>query len=148
MIREGDIDIKQSMEALLKGEYIQCPIDEQIVYNHLNEDESAIWSLLLASGYLKVESHESYDTTSVRQELIYTLAITNAETIVMFYDMVRSWFRPVKRYYNGFVKALFRDDIEEMNIYMNHVALDNFLQKEYRQNGYGSMDLHLKGRMC
>ena len=29
-------------------------IDEQIVYNQLDLDETAIWSLLLASGYLKV----------------------------------------------------------------------------------------------
>ena len=31
-------------------------IDEQLVFEQLDNDENAIWSLLLASGYLKVDS--------------------------------------------------------------------------------------------
>ena len=54
LIRQGDRRVKETFEQLLKGESIKCPIDEQIVYNQLDDNEAAIWSLLLASGYLKV----------------------------------------------------------------------------------------------
>ena len=42
------------MEMLLKGEIINVPIDEQIVFSELDYSEDAIWSLMLASGYLKL----------------------------------------------------------------------------------------------
>lgn len=54
LIQEGDRNIKQLFETLLKGESIVCEIDEQIIYNQLSINDNAIWSLLLASGYLTV----------------------------------------------------------------------------------------------
>lgn len=126
LIREGDGEVKTSFEALLRGEVIRCPIDEQIVYDRLDESESAVWSLLLASGYLKVCGYERPTAFGFGKELQYELSITNGEVLDMFYNMVRGWFRPVKRYYNGFVKALLDGDVEAMNEYMNRVALQSF----------------------
>ena len=57
-MREGNSDEKNAFEDLLKGKSIRCPIDEQIVYSQLDDNDAAIFSLLLASGYLKVLSHE------------------------------------------------------------------------------------------
>lgn len=51
MLREGNRRIKEQFEMLLQGGRIRTPIDEQIVNNQLDHNESAIWSLLLASGY-------------------------------------------------------------------------------------------------
>ena len=56
LVQEGDKKIKQEFEKLLCGESIHAAIDEQIVYNQLDRDEQAVWSLLLASGYLRVKS--------------------------------------------------------------------------------------------
>lgn len=57
LIREGSRDIKISFEKLLLGESLVAEIDEQIIYGELDIDERAIWSLLLASGYLKVKGY-------------------------------------------------------------------------------------------
>ena len=57
LLREGNRRIKEQFETLLQGEVIKTPIDEQIVYHQLDNNDSAIWSLLLASGYLKVLSY-------------------------------------------------------------------------------------------
>ena len=38
-------EIKISMENLLKGEHLYKEIDEQIIFNQLDSDENAIWSL-------------------------------------------------------------------------------------------------------
>ena len=42
------------MEDLLKQNSFFTELDEQIVFSDLDENENAIWSLLVASGYLKV----------------------------------------------------------------------------------------------
>ena len=59
MIRESSRDIKLTMEDLLLGHSFHTRLDEQIVYSRLYENETAIWSLLLASGYLKVLRYEA-----------------------------------------------------------------------------------------
>lgn len=55
MIREGNKEVKKDFERLLSGEMLTTVIDEQIVYNDLSVNRTAIWSLLLASGYLKLD---------------------------------------------------------------------------------------------
>lgn len=126
LIQEGNEEIKQSFEALLKGKQIKCPIDEQIVYEQLNYDESAIWSLMLASGYLKVLDYEKGDEVVYGEEPLYQLALTNYEVEQMFRKIVRSWFMPAKTSYNYFIKAMFMGDLDAMNEYMNQIACELF----------------------
>ena len=126
LIREGNKDIKRTFEALLKSETIRCPIDEQIVYDQLDDDDTAIWSLLLASGYLKVLQYEKQTATGFGEERLYDLCLTNGEVLDMFYRMVRGWFRPAKSNYSDFVSALLCGDVETMNVYMNEVTMEIF----------------------
>lgn len=126
LLREGNRRIKEKFEALIQGEVIQSPIDEQIVYNQLDHDDSAIWSLLLASGYLKVLSYEREDLMEFGQAPQYELTLTNYEVKRMFYAMVRGWFQDAQLDYNDFVKAMLQDDLDAMNEYMNRVALKTF----------------------
>ncbi len=126
LLREGNRRIKEKFETLLRGEAIKTPIDEQIVYNQLNGSEKAVWSLLLASGYLKVLSYDRLELLPKGQKQMYELALTNYEVECMFEGMVRSWFMEVEEDYNDFIKALLQDDIKAMNAYMNRVALQTF----------------------
>lgn len=121
LIREGNRRVKESFEQLLRGDSIRCAIDEQIVYNQLGYNESSIWSLLLASGYLKVACQPVDDPNSDEDVPIYELAITNREVRRMFYGMIRDWFSNTGGHYNDFVEALLRGDLEEMNAYMERV---------------------------
>ena len=123
LIREGESDVKIVMEDLLRGKSYHVLLDEQIVFSSLDDDQSAVWSLLLTSGYLKVE-HYRMDEDTGREE--YELALTNKEVRFMFEKMIQGWFSSVVPAYNSFVKALLRGDIREMNRYMNKVALDTF----------------------
>ena len=104
LIREGNTEIKTYFEDLLKGKNICCPMDEQIVYDQLEKNPNAVWSLLLACGYLKVLRHE--DKRTAGQEPIYEMCLTNEEVRDMFYLLVRGWFGQTKVEYNNFVKAL------------------------------------------
>ena len=125
LLREGNSDIKVIFEGLLKGENLKTHIDEQIVYNQLGNNASAVWSLLLASGYLKVVECKTM-INGLEREKMYELAITNYETRQMFEHMVIDWFSKVDYAYNGFVKAMLTDDKKAMNVYMNKVALHSF----------------------
>ena len=44
----------------------------------------------------------------------------------MFEGMVDEWLKEYTPAYNGFVKALLKGNLREMNRYMNRVALDTF----------------------
>ena len=123
LIREGSADIKISMENLLKGEHLYREVDEQIIFDQLDADEGAIWSLFLASGYLKAESYELNEDTGTD---LYELALTNKEVKIMFRKMIRKWFSGTGTIYNGFLMALLQDDVKSMNVYMNRVALATF----------------------
>lgn len=123
LIRTASADVKEKMEDLLKGKTITVNFDEQIVYNQLDDNEEAIWSLLLTSGYLKVQN---IDYRGITLEPWYTLDITNIETLSMFMTMFRGWFKNKDANYNNFVKALLKGSLKEMNIYMNDVALATF----------------------
>ena len=124
LLCEGNKNTKMSFESLLKGETITSPIDEQIVYNRLGDNEAAVWSLLLASGYLKVLHKEKLIRPGMRPK--YTLSITNGEVMDMFFNMVHDWFRETEVEYNDFVKAMLNGNLKEMNIYMNRVSLETF----------------------
>ena len=125
LVKTGSSYIKMMMETLLKGETIDVPIDEQIVFSQLDYSEDAVWSLMLASGYLKVISSDKL-TGDRTKSVMYKLALTNFEIKLMFEDMILRWFSPAKNETNEFIKALITGDIESMNEYMNDVALRTF----------------------
>lgn len=137
LIREGSRSIKEKFEGLLRDEVIRTTIDEQIVYNQLNGSEQAVWSLLLASGYLKVLSYEEYDKIPEGTDPKYELALTNLEVKLMFRNMIRTWFADVETDYNDFVKALLLGDTKAMNIYMNRVALNTFSYFDTGKSSFG-----------
>ena len=126
LIREGGRKIKDQFATLLRGESIYSQIDEQIVYNQLDGSERAIWSLLLACGYLKVISYEKYEDIPDGSIPKYELALTNMEVRLMFQSMVHGWFVNAEDDYNDFIKALLCGDVDAMNEYMNLVAVNTF----------------------
>ena len=125
LIQKGSPYIKTMLETLIRGEKINVIIDEQIVFSELDYSEDAVWSLMLASGYLKVISSEELNLVR-ESENEYELAITNREILFMFRKMILRWFTPAKRETNEFIKALINGDVESMNAYMNDVALQTF----------------------
>ena len=123
LIRESSKKIKQDFEALMRGECIKAVIDEQIIYDQLLVKKGAIWSFLLAGGYLKVAGTEFLEQTG---HLYYQLALTNKEVHILFEDMIHGWFESEDDNYNDFIRALLEDDVKAMNIYMNKIALAAF----------------------
>ena len=131
LIQKGTPDIKQTMEDLLQGKGFEAEIDEKIVFDQLNGSADAVWSLLLATGYLKVLNVRTLDEDEEgigeEGDVWYTLAITNFEVRRMFRKMVKGWFKnDTEVYYNEFMIALLNDNVKKMNAFMNKVALNTF----------------------
>lgn len=127
LLREGNRYIKQSFEKLLSGEHLNVSIDEQFVYSRMSENETAVWSLLLASGYLRVFgcrklTDEEWGFWTPQ----YELGITNLEVEIMFHHMVAGWFRKDIYDYDEFIKALWNGNVKDMNLYMNRITMETF----------------------
>ncbi len=123
LIQTGNTNIKRTMEDLLEGRSFEMVLDEQIVFSQMNEGDDAIWSLLLAGGYLKICDCTFVEETGV---FCYSLALTNFEVTVMFRNLIRKWFRSGTGAYNDFVNALLAGDKKAMNVYMNRISLATF----------------------
>ncbi|NBH36752.1 hypothetical protein D3Z58_25480, partial [Clostridiaceae bacterium] len=134
LIQEGSGEIKIIIENLMKGIPLRTEIDEQIVFNELDQEENAIWSLMLAGGYLKVKNHFLEEEEGIEN---YELELTNKEVYIMFRKMIRKWFARSYSVYNNFIKALLIDDVEAMNHYMNQVAMKTF---SYFDTGKGVLE--------
>ena len=122
LIREGEAEVKTVMEDLLQGKTFHTRIDEQIIFSQLDSNTNAVWSLLLTSGYLRVEK----TILDSRGKLEYDLKLTNKEVRIMFEQMIESWFADYTSAYNAFIKAILADDKKAMNVYMNRTALATF----------------------
>jgi hypothetical protein len=123
LMKQGSAELKMQVEELLKGNSITCFVDEEVVYNQLDTNPDAVWSLMVATGYLKVEKVEEVGRFHERR---YTLRTLNLEVEIMMNDMVKHWFDGDKTSYNAFIQALLKDDVRRMNRFINKVSLNTF----------------------
>ena len=130
LIRQSPAKIKSEMEDLLNGGVICTELDEQVIFEQLGRKRGAVWSLLLASGYLKVDRYEMDKRIGKRR---YYLKITNHETMLMFENMIGDWFTEEESAYGNFKEALLAGDLDYMNQFMNQVALQTFSSFDTRK---------------
>ena len=138
LLRGGNKKVKTSFEILLEGKSIHCPIEEQVVYGALGDNEEAIWSLLVAAGYLKILSYEKAEDLNGEREPKYEVTLTNFEVKRMFSSMVRRWFYQAEAEYSDFLLALLQGDLDAMNEYMNRISIEMFSYFDTGKKAYGS----------
>ena len=124
LLRTGEPEIKSMFEDLMHGETITVPIDEQIIYHQLDENTDAVWSLLLASGYLKVIRAQSILEAEEAGEWdpLYEVALTNREVRRMFAVMMKGWFQN-SRGLSRFAQTMLAGDVRGMTRYLNDMML-------------------------
>ena len=130
LIRQSPAKIKSEMEDLLNGGVICTELDEQVIFEQLGRKRGAVWSLMLASGYLKVDRYEMDKRIGKRR---YYLKITNHETMLMFENMIGDWFTEEESAYGNFKEALLAGDLDYMNQFINQVALQTFSSFDTRK---------------
>ena len=123
LLRTGRPEIKSLFETLLNGGEVTVPVDEQIIYNQLDTNPDAVWSLLLATGYLKiVHAMSLLEASELQCERMYTMTLTNREVWIMFSKMVQGWFSQTGGL-GLFAQAMLQGDVRGMNRHLNNIML-------------------------
>ena len=117
LLQQGSREIKEKFETLLMGKAIEVPVNEQIIFNQLMDDDNAVWSLLLATGYLKTDGILQ---ENAGDDPIYRLRVTNLETSIMFRGMVLNWFG-AKTNISHLTGYILRGNAEEANRVLNDI---------------------------
>ena len=120
LIKASSPAVKENMEILLLGGSFPAVLDEQIVFSQLEEREEAIWSFLVAAGYLKVLPGKDGDAR--------LLALTNAEVRLMMEKLIKAWFNSmsVAGFSRVFRRALVRGETAALNEAMRNIAEETF----------------------
>ena len=125
LIQTGSQELKEDFEELLRGKPLKTVIDDQIVFSRLQGSSEAVWSLLVASGYLKIiETQIKKD--GMRRTLSHIITITNYETELMFNKLVQGWFEKAEGNYPKFIRCMLTGNVEDMNNYMTRITRDTF----------------------
>ena len=109
LLKKSGIAVKKGFETLLGGGTIWRRIREDLIFPRLDTDENAVWSLLVAAGYLKpVKEFGNSPVTG--------LSVTNHESMICLSELVKGWFEGSSgNYMEKFADALLRGDLYEMN---------------------------------
>ena len=83
LIVQSDEQTKEDIEKLIAGESLQKEINESLTYSDIYKDETSIWSLMLATGYLTFDSYSGHT---------YSIRIPNTEIRSIFAEQVMKWF--------------------------------------------------------
>lgn len=122
LIQKSDVEIKLMVEKLLQGNAFFTQMDEEIIFSSLDYKKTALWSLLLASGYVKILQV----VKNRRGKTEYLLSLTNREIVYIFDEMVTGWFSSSLQSYGDFSDALLAGDKDAMNGYLSDIALQTF----------------------
>ena len=108
LLINSSIDFQTQFELLLQGKSIESKIDENMVFQNLETNESSIWTLLVMAGYLKIISSEKVGVVHS-----CLLAIPNKEVRGLYKKFIAEWLSGIK---NPIVFTQFLDNLLEGNI--------------------------------
>ena len=97
--------MQPQLEALLAGQPVVRPIDENVAFQELAYDADAIWSLLVLSGYLRAEEHAP---ASALGPAAYALSIPNIEVRQVYASTFQQWMKVRLREGGGDLERLTR----------------------------------------
>ena len=116
LVRNGSAQMHENLQKLLQGEKVSADISEELIFPDLDEDDNAVWTLLISAGYIKPFIHGSMKPG------LYE--ITNYETKQSLIEMGKRWFRHRSSdFMSEFAKALLSDNLSEMNRQMQEIVL-------------------------
>ncbi len=109
LLIESTTEFKSQFELLLQEKPLEKLIDEHFVFGDLKKNPSAVWSLLLMAGYLKVIAARRTD-----QGLMCQLAAPNREVRNLYRQIIEQWLSNGHgvEWYNAFLQHLLNGEVE------------------------------------
>lgn len=112
-------NFKEKFEMLLQGIPVERLVDENFVFADLQKNrDSAIWSLLLMTGYLTVREYEETNRGSLCQ-----LAIPNQEIRNLYQIIIERWLANGYglEWYATFLNHLLQGEMEDFKRGLQHI---------------------------
>ena len=119
LIRHGGFGVQEETGRLLQKKSITVTMDEHIVFSQLYKKPAAIWSLLMAAGYVKPLSRKPASKQ-------YKIALTNFEVHLILEELISDWFAVDSASTSTFSRTLLADDCAAMNDNLNTIAQNTF----------------------
>lgn len=123
LLSRSTIGFKSQFELLLQDKSIEMLINEYIIFTNLEANESAIWALLLMSGYLKA--------TVIKEEGTHTLCqlqIPNKEVKDLYRSFIAEWLSGVNNasVFNQFLNNLLTGNIIDFESQLKEIMIQSF----------------------
>jgi hypothetical protein len=101
---------KMDIESLLEKKSVAKLVDENFIFSDLNQNESALWSLLLASGYLK-----AIQAVPEGGLMKCALLFPNKEVTTLYQSLFTQWFSDTmgQQGYQSFLANLLDGNIQD-----------------------------------
>lgn len=146
-----NLDVTDDFETLLRGETIQKPILEDIVYGELTESEFNFWTVLYLTGYLTSVPEETpiipekgetdEDDSQIAVGNYMALRIPNREILILFMNTVNQWFNDKMKFMDRseLINAIWDGDAENIQSIVTDMLYDTisyFDSYEYYYHGF------------
>jgi hypothetical protein len=88
LLIESDLQAENDIEALLRGESIVKPVDENTVFRDLVGNSEAVFSFLLMAGYLRADELVRVEDPGLEH---WKLSVPNKEVLTVYRGLFREW---------------------------------------------------------
>ena len=133
---------REALARLMNGETMTVPVYENLSYRDLQQNENAIWSFLLYTGYLKSIRVDKDERNHLRAEV----AIPNLEVWTLMDASMQHWWKDIQiRGYNTkpLVNALVTGDEETIEREFRTVLKSSTSVFDYNEAFYHGMTVGL-----
>lgn len=120
LLIQSSTKFKHEFELLLEGKVVEQFVDENFVFTELKDNEAAVWSLLLMTGYLKVVASQE-----TLQGTLCQLQIPNQEIRNLYRSIIEKWLANGKgvQWYNEFLNHLLTGNIKSFSDSLSSIML-------------------------
>ena len=138
---------REALARLMNGETMAVPVYENLSYRDLQQNENAIWSFLLYTGYLKPIHVDKDERNHLRAEV----AVPNVEVwTLMDSSMERWWNNTMLPGYNvrPLMEALFNGDTSGIMREINTLLDDSISVRDAKEDFYHGMMVGVLQTIC
>ena len=130
-VANQEFDVADRFETLMNGGTIRQMISDDLTYEHMEDSEDNLWSVLLMTGYLtKADPEEEGDEVALK--------IPNEEIASIFRDKVADHFRETmdRNVHKELMDALWSGDEETAGTVLSDLLWETISYNNYHENYY------------
>ncbi len=131
LLTRGGKELRAELESLIRGESIEKPVEENIVFAEIEKREELLWSFLLFGGYLKsvATRADAFDPTITLAQL----CLPNMEVRGIFTRLIRRWFndRIEPEKVQMMLRALVKGEIKEFERFLRELVINVFSYHDF-----------------